>query len=204
MTRWRWTAVVVVALAGCGGGEGAPRTPTGPAAASTAPAAPPSASRYRPPGPAEDEEVRRSLRIPARVPLRPFGSAPPREAAVVRRWLAAITHGRVRRAAAMFALPARFQNFGTIARLRTRAQARAITAGLPCGAVFLRAGGGGHARGFVVYDARLVERPGGSCGTGVGGIVRGAVRVRGGRIAEWYRLPDLQLPPQLENDPTAA
>jgi hypothetical protein len=200
MQRSWWTAVVVLVLAGCGDTTRAP-TASDPGATTTAvPASP----RYRPPGPAEDAEVRSSLHLPARVPLRPYGDAEPGRAAIVRRWLDAITEGHPEQAARLFALPARLQNFATVARLRTRADALQITASLPCGARYLRAGGGGHSRDFVVYDARLVERPGGHCGTGVGGIVRGAVRVVGGRIVEWYRLPDLQLPPQLATSPTAA
>ena len=42
----------------------------------------------------------------------------------------------------------------------------------------------------VVYEAILSDRPGGDCGTGDGARVRGAILVRNGEIAAWYRLPD--------------
>lgn len=164
--------LVLVLLAGCGGAGDRERTPT------VAPVAP---------SDARDDAVRRALRLPPRVPLRADGQAPAADVAVVRDWLDELSRGETVRAAERFGLPARFQNGTTLAVIRTRAQAVAVTEALPCGARFLRAGA---ANGFVVYEARLVQRPGGDCGSGVGGTVRGAVLVRDGRMIEWYRLPD--------------
>jgi hypothetical protein len=171
------TLVVLAILAGCGDDK----QPARPVPAAPAPA------RHRP----TDAQVRDALRLPARVPLRPSGPARGEDVAVVRSWLVELSRGQVKRAAQRFALPARFQNFGAVAVIRTPLQALAITASLPCGARMTAAGG---ANGFVVYEARLIERPGGDCGAGVGGIVRGAVRVRDGRMTEWYRLPDRSRP----------
>jgi len=109
----------------------------------------------------------------------------------VRAWLDALSRGRVAEAARRFAVPSRFQNFTSLALIRTAGQAVAVTASLPCGAKLIKAGG---ARGFVVYEARLTKRPGGACGAGVGGVVRGAVLVRDGHMREWYRLPDRSSP----------
>jgi hypothetical protein len=172
--------LVVLVLAGCGGSS-APTT--APRAARTTPAAPT--------GRPTDAEIRRALALPDRVPLRQTGAAPAADIGVVRAWLDALRQGRVARAARLFGLPARFQNFMTVLLIRTPAQAMAVTDSLPCGAKMTRAGG---AAGFVVYEARLTRRPGGDCGAGVGGIVRGAVLVRGGRMLEWYRLPDRPSP----------
>jgi hypothetical protein len=175
-------------LSGCGGGDDASR----PAAAATQQqrAAPPPVPNRRPP---TDDEVRRGLRLPDRVPLHARGAAPRAKAAVVRAWLDLLRRGRIRAAAGLFDIPARFQNLSTVAIIATPVQALAITRSLPCGARLLRVGGGTH--GFVVYEARLTDRPGGACGSGAGGIVRGAILVRGGRIVEWYRLPDEESPP---------
>jgi hypothetical protein len=134
-----------------------------------------------------DDQVRGALRLPSRVPLRADGEAPPENVAVVRGWLDELSRGEVRRAARRFGLPARFQNFSSVALIRRPAQALAVTDSLPCGGHMTVAGG---ANGFVVYEARLTDRPGGACGTGIGSVVRGAVLVRDGHMIEWYRLPD--------------
>ena len=88
---------------------------------------------------------------------------------------------------AVFAVPSRFQNLSSLAIIRSRRDARAINASLPCGARLVSAGG---AAGYVVYRAELTERPGGACGTGAGNFARGAILVRRHQIVEWYRLPD--------------
>lgn len=169
-------ALLVVAVAGCGDG-------TRPRAHGATPSAAPGAPT--------DAEVRNALELPDRVPLRATGSAPADEVAVVRAWLDDLRAGHIAAAARRFGLPARFQNFTAIALIHTRRQALAVTGSLPCGARMTRAGG---ANGFVVYEARLTGRPGGACGAGTGGVVRGAVLVRGGHMLEWYRLPDRSRP----------
>jgi hypothetical protein len=173
----------VALLAGCGGDdERVVRVP--PEAVAPSPTVP---STREP----TDDEVRRALRLPGDVPLRADGDAPAPEEAVVRGWLEALSAGRVAQAARLFAVPSRFQNFSTVARIRTPRQALAVTASLPCGAEVTEIGG---AEGFVIYEAELTDRPGGDCGQGVGGVVRGAVRVEDGRMTEWYRLPDRSQP----------
>ena len=177
--------LVVVPFAGCGGGDVKPMPATtdttGQAPPATTPAKP---RRQQPP---TDAETRRSLLLPDRVPLRPRGPASTAEVRVIRGWLDALRAGHIRAAARYFSLPARFQNLTTIAIMATPAQAVALNRSLPCGAKFLRAG---DAQGFVVYEARLTNRPGGACGSGVGSIVRGAILIRDGKMIEWYRLPD--------------
>lgn len=165
----------LVVLAGCGGGDAPPAAET---VATMAPA----------PSTSSDARVREALRLPDRVPLHATGHAPDEDVAVVRRWLDELRRGEVAQAAELFDLPARFQNLGTVAILETFPQALAVTRSLPCGARMTAAGG---ANGFVVYEAELTDRPGGACGQGVGGVVRGAVLVRDGHMVEWYRLPDV-------------
>jgi hypothetical protein len=48
----------------------------------------------------------------------------------------------------------------------------------------------GGAGPYTIVKFKLTKRPGGDCGTGVGGSARGAIRVARGKIKEWYRLPD--------------
>jgi hypothetical protein len=181
----RRAALLLVLLAGCGGGD-RPTTPT--TVTERAQATPPTTTTPPERPPSGDDAIRRGLLLPDRVPIRASRPASAAQVRVVRGWLDALRAGHVRAAARSFSLPARFQNFSDLAIMKTPAQAVAVNRSLPCGAKFLRAGAAGH--GFVVYEARLTERPGGSCGAGVGSIVRGAILIRGGKMVEWYRLPD--------------
>jgi hypothetical protein len=165
-------AVAVLALVGCGRGGRATQRTT---------ARRPPASRIT------DARIRSDLELPLRVPLRAGGPAPAQDVRVVRAWLDRLRHGDVTGAAELFAVPSRFQNISSIQIIHSRLDAERINASLPCGARLVSAGGAG---GFVVYRAELTERPGGTCGSGAGDPVRGAIRVRAGHIVEWYRLPD--------------
>jgi hypothetical protein len=178
----RCVLVLGVLLAGCGGGGD--ESPPKPSAAQ-APATPAPRSTPR------DAQVREALGLPGRVPLRATGAAPFEDADVVRRWMDELRRGEIAEAAERFALPARFQNLGAVTQIRSRPQALAVTESLPCGARVTEVGG---ANGYVVYEAELTDRPGGACGTGVGGRVSGAILVRDGEIVEWYRLPDRPRP----------
>lgn len=171
--------LVSAVLAGCGGGDERAAKDPAPTTATTDQGSP------------SDARVREALALPDRVPLRATGDAPAGDVTVVRSWLEELSAGRVAQAAERFAIPARFQNFASVALIKTPAQALAVTSSLPCGARMTESGG---ADGFVIYEARLTDRPGGACGDGVGGVVRGAVLVRDGRMIEWYRLPDRSRP----------
>lgn len=169
--------------AGCGGSGGsaqgtAPSSGTATSRATTTrPAATPSA---RPP--------RDPLALPPNVPTKATGHANPAAVRVIRRWLAALDRGDVKRAAHFFALPSRFQNAGTpVLTVDTEIERIAINVSLSCGARAIRTGGAGP---FTIVTFRLMERPGGNCGRGTGQTARGAILVRRGRIREWYRLPD--------------
>jgi hypothetical protein len=160
-------------LAGCGSdAKDAPSAATQPRTTTT-----PRSSPQTPP-----EE-----RIPARVPRRGTGAPDPASVRVIRAWLAQLRIGHVQRAARYFALPSRVQNGTPVFTLRTRAETLVFNQTLPCGATAERVRSAGR---FTVIRFRLTERVGGSCGTGAGQAARGAIRVRGGKIVEWYRLPD--------------
>jgi hypothetical protein len=110
------------------------------------------------------------------------------ESAAIRGWSTRLRHGQVAAAARWFALPAFVANGSPPLVVRTRAQARAFNGALPCGAKVVRLQRTEHH--LVLATFRLTERPGpGRCGTGTGALAQTAFRIRGGRIAEWLRVP---------------
>jgi len=73
--------------------------------------------------------------------------------------------------------------------IRSRADAEAANATLPCGAKFISADQRGR---YTNALFRLTTRPGpgGGCGAGTGQTARTNFVVRGGRIVDWFRAPD--------------
>jgi hypothetical protein len=109
---------------------------------------------------------------------------------VVRAWSDALRHGHVAAAAAYFALPTVVANGSRPLRLRTRATVRGFNRSLPCGARLIGTEPTPH--GFLVATFRLTERPGaGACGSGTGGLVRVAIRIRHEHIVYWLRIGDM-------------
>jgi hypothetical protein len=159
--------LVLTALAGCGGGGHAATTPE-------RPRTPPASSNA-------------DLRLPAHVPRRAEGAADRASVRVIARWLRVLRRGEEARAARFWATGAKFQNATPVLTIDTPIEKLAIQKSLPCGARIKTAGGPAP---FVVLVFVLTERRGGNCGSGVGHTARGAIRVSGGRIIEWYRLPD--------------
>ena len=177
MPSWRTSVALLAALLlGVGAGLGACGG-DGDDAQRTTPS-----TRAQPSPPAGDP-----LALPPNVPQAATGPADPAAVRVVRRWLATLRRGDTRGAARFFALPSRFQNGTPVLTVDSELERVAINEALPCGARIASAGGAG-AYTIVVYV--LVRRPGGDCGSGVGARARGAIRVAGGRITEWYRLSD--------------
>jgi hypothetical protein len=132
---------------------------------------------------------RRALDLPRGVPLRSSGApADPAQAKVIRDWTDALRGGDVREASALWAVPSKVQNGTPVIELSSRAAVRLFQASLPCGALVTDSAGA--ARGFTIVTVRLTPRRGGDCGSGAGSTARTAIRVRDGKIAEWYRLPD--------------
>jgi hypothetical protein len=169
-------AAVAVAAAGCG--SSSDRT-SGSERATTA--APP-AQEHAPIQPQGD------LEIPRRVPREGTGASDPGARRVIRAWLDALNHDDIERAASYFALPSKFQNGTPVLTVDSQVERIAVNLALPCGAKATRMRGAGT---FTIVTFRLIDRPGGECGQGVGGRARGAIRVAKGKIAEWYRLPDV-------------
>jgi limonene-1,2-epoxide hydrolase len=175
-------ALCAVGLAACGGSAGTPNQaqdqPAGPAAT-----APPAA--------------RSPLELPQRVPLKPTGAAVEAQAAVVRAWSKALRAGDVTGASALWAIPAKVQNGTPVLTLSSRAEVLAFNATLPCGSIVTAAGA---ASGYTITTFRLTDRKGGACDAAAGATARTAIRVRDGKIVEWYRLPDDPDAPGLRTD----
>jgi limonene-1,2-epoxide hydrolase len=168
-------AVAVAAVLGCGGSK---------------PADP--AQTVAPDGHAPIPP-RSELALPPQVPDRATGPATGESRRVINAWLRALRRGDVRRAAHYFALPSKFQNVTPVLTIDSEQERRAINESLSCGAVAIDMGAAGV---YTIVTFRLTRRPGGECGSGVGGKARGAIRVERGKIKEWYRLPDRPGGPQ--------
>ncbi len=139
--------------------------------------------------PAPDATARQLLRllVPKGVPTRAQGEpADAADVAVVRHWLAALRDGDIPAAAATFADRVIVQNLRPPQTLTTLDQRLVFNAGFPCGAELSTAS---SVRGYLVVTYRLTDRKGSPC-DGPGGSAAGTIRVEGGRITEWYRLPD--------------
>ena len=79
------------------------------------------------------------------------------------------------------------QNATPVFVLPDRAAAERWNRGLPCGAQVSDLAGA--ADGYTIVSFRLVKRRGADCGSGTGGQAQIAIRVRDGRITDWFRLP---------------
>ncbi len=167
--------VCALALSACG-------TSAGPAdQASTQTAAP----KAQTTPPAEQRDQRE---LPDGVPLKASRAADPAGARVVRAWAAAMRAGDVDAANELWHAPAKVQNGTPVLTLSNPAEIAVFNGSLPCGSVVTAAGGAPG--GFVIATVRLTRRNGADCGSGTGNSARTAIRVRDGRIVEWYRLPD--------------
>ena len=167
--------VLAMAAAGCGGSGNSSTGANGTSSTGTAAQA----------APPPDPHV--VLGIPEKVPLAATGPARAEARRVITAWLRALRHGHVIRAAHYFALPSTFQNGTPVLTVDTEKKRRAVNKALPCGAIATAMGGAGA---YTIVTFKLVARPGGNCGTGVGNQARGAIKVLKGHIKEWYRLPD--------------
>ena len=175
---WVVPAIIAIVLVagGCGGASSRPAAPRAARSPSRS-SSPPSVAQA----------------VPAPAPTgTPAGAA---SVEVIRNWSSALRRGDVRAAANYFALPSTMINGPDQAgdmlllTIRTRAEAIAANAGLPCGARFISADQRGR---YVNALFRLTDRPGpgGGCGGGIGQTARTNFVVRRGRIVEWIRAPD--------------
>jgi hypothetical protein len=168
-------ALLALALAGCGGSGGdrfdlrTPGTHTGALPAATL-APPPTSTPTPKPTP-----------TPAPAPVTAD------EKRVIKAWSDALRHGHVNAAARYFSVPAVAVNDVQLF-LTSRAAVRKFNRGLACGAKLLSARRGPQRA--VVGTFRLTDRPGGKCGTGVGGLAAVRFLVRRHLIMEWLRADD--------------
>ena len=105
---------------------------------------------------------------------------------VIGAWVDALREGHVREAAASFALPSVVENGTKPIRLKTRKDAVFFNESLPCGAKLVSASTEGQ---VTTATFELTERPGGSCGDGVGLEAKTAFVIADGKIVHWSRVP---------------
>jgi limonene-1,2-epoxide hydrolase len=125
---------------------------------------------------------------PPSVPQTGHGPADATSGRVIRAWVAALRKGDIHKAARYFAQPSKVQNGTAVLTLDSRVARIGFNATFPCGAKVKRLRAAAH--GFTVVDFILTERRGGDCMGAAGQSARSAIRVKGHRIAEWYRLDD--------------
>ena len=165
-------ALCVLLIGACGDGDSAEQQP----AATPPPAAAPAPQAQQPGA------------IPPDVPLRATRAGDPAAIKVIRLWSDALRRSRVTRASSFWAVPSKVQNDTPVLTLATASDVRAFNGSLPCGSRLVSARGA--PRGFTIAVFKLTRRPGATCGSGIGHAARAAILVRGGKIAEWYRLPN--------------
>jgi len=165
----------ILVLTGCGGQDQPTR-----AQGSTASPPAPSSGPGRAPRPASP------LEAPQAVPRKGAGPADPASVAVIKGWAKALVQGRIARAATFFAVPSKVQNGTPVLTVSSPRAARAFNEALPCGATVTKTQAAGD---FTIVTYALTERPGGDCMGAAGALAYGAIKVRDGKIVEWYRLP---------------
>lgn len=185
-----WVLVAAVALlADCGGKTGPGGTTAQTGARATPPATSTPSTPSVPPPSAAPPKAARLPGVPARVPTSGDMAADPAQAAVVKRWAAALQGGHLLRAADAFADGAVVTNGTPPLHLKNRRERLAFNLTFPCGADVVRVR---SAKGYLLVTYQLTDRVGSKC-DGAGNRALGAVKVTGTKMTEWYRLGD---PPQ--------
>ena len=156
-------ALALIALAGCGEGEDAPQADATLSTTSTG--------------------------DPSKEPGSPrTADADPEDLAVISGWSTALSEGDLKAAAGYFATPSTAENGPVLIKIESLADALAFNDSLPCGAEVVSARTTGE---LTTATFRLSERPGGSCGGGVGGRASTSFEIADGKIVEWRRIDDL-------------
>ena len=106
---------------------------------------------------------------------------------VIRGWLLSLERQDYEQAAYYFA-PNALIDQGHPFRLRTKSEALAFNASLPCRADLIKLKGSGA---HVLATFRLREGPGGGCS----GLVKVRYTIRKGKFTEWRQLPNIRPKP---------
>ena len=197
------TALSLAALmaAGCGGGsKGSDPSADAQAATQEAPAPAPAVPQLPLPGSgpgsgggvdlSDPRDPKNPASVPKSVPVtgsKPAGAA---AAAVVDRWSKAITAADWKAAGGTFADGAKVRNLSDDVLVLKDRKAREAwnEISFSCGSEVTDARDAG--RGYLIITFRLTDRRGSACGAARGNPAQIVVRVGGGKLTEWYRLPD--------------
>lgn len=113
------------------------------------------------------------------------GDADPDDLQVIEDWSTTLSEGDVEGAAEYFATPSTAANGPVVIEIETLEDAVAFNETLPCGAEVVSAETTGET---TIAEFVLSERPGGGCGTGVGGTASTSFVIEDGKIVEWERV----------------
>ena len=102
-------------------------------------------------------------------------------------WSDALRQGDVEAAAGYFAIPSTAENGPLLTKIGSPEDAIAFNDSLPCGAEVISARTEGD---LTTATFRLTDRPGGDCGTGIGGKASTSFDIQNGKIVEWRRIDD--------------
>lgn len=111
--------------------------------------------------------------------------ADPGDVKVIEAWSDALRKGDVDAAAGYFAIPSTAENGPLLTKIGSPEDAVAFNDSLPCGAEVISARTEGE---LTTATFRLTDRPGGGCGSGIGGKASTSFDIVDGKIVEWRRI----------------
>jgi hypothetical protein len=139
---------------------------------------------------------------PAPTPKPDGGPVTSEEKAVIRGWSDELRAGHVSAASRYFTIPSAVSNAGADALLASRNDVKQFNATLRCGVKLV--GTRRSVKHFVIGTFELTERPGASCGSGIGARAEFAFLIRRHHITQWVRVADLPPDPARLPKPPAA
>ncbi len=113
--------------------------------------------------------------------------AEPADVRVIEAWSNALRGGDVDAAAGYFAIPSTAENGPLLTKIGSTEDAIAFNDSLPCGAELISARSEGD---LTTATFRLTDRPGGGCGSGIGGKASTSFDIVDGKIVEWRRIDE--------------
>ena len=132
-----------------------------------------------------DEEGTGATTSSEAAPEPDVADADPGDVKVISGWIEALSKGDTEAAAGYFAIPSTVENVTVLTKLKTAKDAIAFNESLPCGGKLVSAETTGD---FTTATFELTDRPGGDCGSGVGGKASTSFVIEDGEITDWRRV----------------